>query len=253
MTFIHQSASAVPVSGRLPPKIFNTNRPIVVHKTNISSTDIDPKENCPLHNKPHPLKKCRTFRNKSIDDRKAFLKQKGICFRCLSSVSHIAKDCKASIICSECESIGHDTAMHPSTPVQPAKSPPLLHENGGEGEGDSYASDVRTSCTEVCGTGHWGRSCAKICLAKVFSEHSKHKAFKAYIILDDQSNRSLARSEFFELFGVEDKPLQYHLRTCSGIMKTYGRKAERYQLESLDGKVTIPLPPLLECPEIPNN
>lgn len=143
--------------------------------------------------------------------------------------------------------------MHPGPPLQPTKAPPLPQENGGEGEDDSNVTNVRTSCTEVCGLGQWGRSCSKICLAKVFPEHSKHKAIKAYVILDDQSNRFLARPEFFELFGVEDKPLPYHLRTCSGIMETYGRKAEGFQIESLDGKVVISLPPLLECLEIPNN
>lgn len=52
---------------------------------------------------------------------------------------------------------------------------------------------------------------------------------------------------------MENKPLLYHLRTCSGIIETYGRKAEGFQIESLDGKALISFPALLECPEIPNN
>ena len=131
----------------------NTNKPITVHKTDVSTINNDPNKNCPLHDKPHPLKKCRTFRNKSIDDRKAFLKQKGICFKCCSSTSHVTKDCKSSVKCFECEGTYHDAAMHP-----------------------------------------------------------------------------LARPEFFELFAVENKLLLYHLRTCSGIMETYGRKAEGFQI-----------------------
>lgn len=67
------------------------------------------------------------------------------------------------------------------------------------------------------------------------------------------SNRFLARTEFFELFRVESKPFLYHLRTCSGIIKTYGKRAEGFQIESLEGKVFNSLPPLLECTEIPNN
>ncbi|KAL3977608.1 alcohol-forming fatty acyl-CoA reductase [Sarotherodon galilaeus] len=253
-SFIRQSNSANPTKPeRLPMKSFNTNKSITVHKTHVSTINNDPNKNCPLHNKPHPLKKCRTFRNKSIDDRKAFLKQKGICFKCCSSTSHVAKDCKSSVKCLECESIYHDAAMHPGPQPQLTKAPPPPQENGGEGEDDSNVTDVRTSCTEVCGPGQWGRSCSKICLANVYPKHSKQKAIKAYVILDDQSNRSLARPEFFELFGVENKPLLYHLRTCSGVIETYGRKAEGFQIESLDGNVLIPLPPLLECPEISNN
>lgn len=252
-SFIHQSSGTNPTKPeRLPVKSFNTNKSITVHKTEVSTINNDPNKNCPLHNKPHPLKKCRTFRYKSIDDRRAFLKQKGICFKCCSSSSHVAKDCKSSVKCLECESTNHDAAMHPGPLLQPTKAPPLPQENGGEGE-DSNVTDVRTSCTEVCGPGQWGRSCSKICLAKIYPEHSRHEAVKAYVILDDQSNRSLARPEFFELFNVENKPLSYHLRTCSGIMETCGRKAEGFQIESLDGKVLISLPPLLECLQIPNN
>ena len=143
--------------------------------------------------------------------------------------------------------------MHPGPQPQPTKAPPPLQDNGGEGDDGSNVTDVRTSCTEVCGSGQWGRSCSKICLTMVYPKDSKHKAMKAYVILDDQSNHSLAKPEFFELFGVENKPLLYHLRTCSGIMETYGRKADGFQIESLDGKALISLPPLLECPEIPNN
>ncbi|XP_047447617.1 uncharacterized protein LOC125012056 [Mugil cephalus] len=253
-SFIRQSSGVnLTKPERSPVKSFNTNKPVTVHKTDVSTINNDPNKNCPLHDKPHPLKKCRTFRNKSIDDRKAFLKQKGICFKCCSSTSHVAKDCKSSVKCFECESTYHDAAMHPGPQPQPIKAPPPLQVNGGEGEDGSNVTDVRTSCTEVCGSGQWGRSCSKICLTMVYPKDSKHKAIKAYVILDDQSNRSLARPEFFELFDVEDKPLLYHLRTCSGIMETYGRKAEGFQIESLDGKALISLPPLLECPEIPNN
>nr|XP_054593728.1 uncharacterized protein LOC129160752 [Nothobranchius furzeri] len=236
---------------RLPVKSFNTTKSITVHKTDVSTFNNDPSQNCPLHNKPHPLKKCRTFRNKPIEDRKAFLKQKGVCFKCCSSTSHVAKDCNSSVKCLVCESIHHDTAMHPGSQPQFTKAPPPPQENGGEREDHSGVADVTTSCTEVCGPGQWGRSCSKICLAKVYPKRSKQKAIKAYVILDDQSNRSLARPEFFELFGVENKPLLYHLRTCSGIIETYGRKAEGFQIESLDCKVLIPLPALLECSEIP--
>ncbi|KAL1280078.1 hypothetical protein QQF64_014678 [Cirrhinus molitorella] len=78
-------------------------------------------------------------------------------------------------------------------------------------------------------------------------------AIKAYVTLEDQSNCSLARPEFFKLFNVESEQFSYHLRTCSGIIETSGKKAEGFQIESLDGKVLISLPPLIECYEIMNN
>ncbi|XP_061762157.1 uncharacterized protein LOC133556345 [Nerophis ophidion] len=52
------------------------------------------------------------------------------------------------------------------------------------------------------------------------------------------------------MFNVDSKPITYHLRTCSGLVEAHGREAEGFQIESLDGKVLISLPTLLE---IPNN
>lgn len=253
-SFFHSGISTNAMkSDKSPAKILNANNPITVRKTDVCTGNNDFDKNCPIHNKPHPLDKCRAFRNKPIADRKAFLKQKGICFKCCSSMSHIAKNCRSAVKCSECESTNHNAAMHPGSLPYPNKPPPPPQENGGEREGNPDVTNVRTGCTEVCGLSRWGRSCAKICLAKIYPKNCKHKAIKAYVILDEQSNRSLARPEFFELFSVESKPFMYHLRTCSGITEARGRKAEGFQIESLDGKVLIPLPPLLECAEIPNN
>ncbi|XP_037617247.1 uncharacterized protein LOC119483203 [Sebastes umbrosus] len=253
-SFIYQGSTTMPIKpDKSFSRNFNTNKPISVHKTDLSTTNDDPNKNCPLHNKPHPLKKCRTFRYKLLDDRKAFLKEKGICFKCCSSISHFAKDCRSSVKCSECDSTSHDAAMHPGPSPQTVKAPPPSQENGGEGEDRSNTTVVRTSCTEVCGPGQWSRSCSKICLAKLYLKGSEDMAIKAYVILDDQSNRSLARPEFFELFNVKSKPFSYHLRTCSGIVETSGKKAEGFQVESMDGKVLISLPPLIECLEIPIN
>uniref|UniRef100_A0A8C5PN57 1-acyl-sn-glycerol-3-phosphate acyltransferase delta n=1 Tax=Leptobrachium leishanense TaxID=445787 RepID=A0A8C5PN57_9ANUR len=87
--------------------------PVAVHKTNISSQrftesqledrDSDPTKFCPLHKMPHPLQKCRAFRTKTIQERKAFLKENNICFKCCSSSTHFAKDCKSSKVLAKKE------------------------------------------------------------------------------------------------------------------------------------------------------
>lgn len=186
-SFIHQGNNATFAKSERPTvKNFSSSKPITVHKTDVSTVTNDPSKYCPVHNKPHPLKKCRTFRNKTLVERKAFLKEKGICFKCCSSISHLTKDCKYPVKCSECDSSYHDAVMHPDTLPQTTKGPPPPQENGGEGEDHSDVSDVTTSCTEVCGKGQWGRSCSKICLAKIYPKGFKDEAIKVYVILDDK-------------------------------------------------------------------
>lgn len=252
--FLNASGSSVKVES---PYLKSTKNPIAVHKTNFSpaesSTSSDPNKSCPIHAKPHPLKKCKAFRAKDLQDRKAFLKERGFCFKCCGSNSHVAKDCTAVVKCSECDSTKHVSAMHPGPPPQ-TTAPVTSSQNGGEGEeGNDSREVVSSSCTEVCGAGQVGRSCSKICLAKVYHKGSPDRAIKAYIVLDDQSNRSLATSSFFDLFNVQSKPYPYLLRTCSGTEETFGRRAEDFMVKALDGKVTIPLPPLIECNDLPDN
>ncbi|XP_059835207.1 plectin-like [Hypanus sabinus] len=239
--------------GRSSSNVFNIDKPVSVLKTEALTTNNDPGEYCPLHNKPHPLKACRMFREKPLEERTALLKEKRICFRCCSSTSHLARECTIAVKCPECDSTDHVGAMHPGLSPQTDSAPSPPQQDGGEGKAHSRLTAVSTNCTEVCGQAQSSRSCSKICLTKVYPKGAKDKAIKAYVILDDQSNRSLVSPEFFKLFNIESERFPYYLKTCSGNMETQGRKAEGIQIKSLDGKVVICLPPLLECNEIMNN
>jgi len=58
------------------------------------------------------------------------------------------------------------------------------------------------TCTQVCEEGLSAIVCAKICLVSVFPNGCREESKRMYAILDEQSNRSLARSEFFEVFDL---------------------------------------------------
>lgn len=154
--FLNASGSSVKAESSQPK---STKKLIAVHKTNVSpaesSTSSDPNKNCPIHAKPHPLKKCKAFRAKDLQDRKAFLKERGFCFKCCGSNSHVAKDCTAVVKCSECDSTKHVSAMHPGPPSQ-TTAPVTLSQNGREGEANNSREVVSSSCTEVCGEGQFG-------------------------------------------------------------------------------------------------
>ena len=234
-------------------------RPMIsVKKTEIAqcteSTDTseDPDRECPLHRKPHPLRKCRSFRSKPLDERKAYLKEKNICFKCCASSKHQAKNCPTKVTCKECQSERHNTALHPGPPSD-IKPPPEGEQHGGEPEPSPPQVSATTLCTEVCGEQRSPRSCAKICLAKVYPAGQREKAIKLYAVMDEQSNQSLARSDFFDVFGVNKVTEAYTLKTCSGVLEISGRKAKDFMIESIDGHIKVPLPPMLECDMIPED
>ncbi|XP_056377073.1 uncharacterized protein LOC130273782 isoform X1 [Hyla sarda] len=212
----------------------------------------EPDKICLIHNKPHPLRKCRSFRSKTLEERKAYLKDNHICFRCCSSIQHLAKDCTKTIKCTECNSDKHLSALHPGPPPWKQEVPATQEDHGGE-QGESTTPAVTSKCTEICTEQGRPRSCSKICLVKVYPAGFREKAIKMYTVLDEQSNRSLAKTEFFDLFGDKGSPTPYTLKTCSGVVETTGRRASNYIIESLDGKTKVTLPTLIECDEIPND
>ncbi len=79
---------------------------------------LDPGQWCVVHRKSHPINQCCVFRAKPIEERRALLKQHNICYRCVASNSHMAKNCKAAIKCSKCQSDKHTSALHVGVPPE---------------------------------------------------------------------------------------------------------------------------------------
>lgn len=95
---------------------------VTIHRTSamVRSSDNtekrteDPNMTFPIHRKPHPLRNCKGFSAMLYKDRKKLLKNKGICFHCCTSATHLARDSDVKISCTECLSERHVTALHPS-------------------------------------------------------------------------------------------------------------------------------------------
>ncbi|XP_039870639.1 uncharacterized protein LOC120723317 [Simochromis diagramma] len=241
-----------------------SNRQVIsVHKTDIPTDTSSPQNSyskpiespdkvCPIHKKPHPLKRCKSFRAKPIDERKSFLKENRICFKCCGSTQHLARDCRVQIKCMDCGSDRHLAVLHPGPPPAPAESSGADKDDGGETQ-DSANASVVSKCTEVCGDADSAHSYSKISPVLVYPEGEKEQARKMYAVLDEQSNKSLAKSQFFELFNIKTRSETYKLRTCSGLSDNVGRTAVNFMIESMDGKVKLPLPNLIECDMIPDD
>lgn len=155
---LYTSTNQVSMKSEKPAR-YSSKTPVTVYKTDVSSEASDhqtkpsktkvenPDRNCPIHNKSHPLKKCRGFRYKTLDERKSYLKDNGICFRCCGSTQHRAKDCKVSIKCSECDSDRHLAALHPGPAPTNTDTATAETEHGGE---SLSGWEKRESCQNVC-------------------------------------------------------------------------------------------------------
>ena len=179
----------------------------------------DPDKQCPLHNKPHQLRKCRSFRNKMLDERKVFLREKHICFNCCASSTHVAKDCDRPVLCQECK-IDKPSAVHLGPTPWKVDAYVSTVDHGGEQQLLQAIPSITSKCTEICGSGNTSNSCSKICLALVCPAGQIDRAMTTYIVLDEESNRFLGGTKFFEHFGIKDAGLRYTIKTFSGVMET---------------------------------
>lgn len=149
------------------------------------------------------------------------------------------------------------TALHPGPALKEANEEAITPKDYG-GESGSMSEDAgdteaKSLCTRLCGKGFSGKSCSKICLVNVYPQGHHDKSQRMYVILDDQSNVSLARTEFFDAFDITGPSVPYILTTCAGVINMTGRRAHGYVVEPLAGEISIPLPTLIECNNVPNN
>lgn len=119
-------------------------------------------------------------------------------------------------------------------------------QNGGvesQGNSEEVRKEVNSKCTKVCGQQCGGKSCSKICLANVYINGQPEVKIRAYIVINDQSNCSLAKSELFYKLNVQGETFTYTLQTCASQSEVEGRRARSVVVESLDG-VQIIFPPV---------
>ena len=182
---------------------------------------------CLIHKTPHSLEDCRVFRSKTFDEKKKFISENKLCFRCLSE-DHMIRECKI-----------------------PAKK---FDRKGGEKLNQVQKQEsVESRCTELCGEHVRGKSCAKIVLVHVYKKDKPDNYVSCYAIVDEQSNRTLAKPELFSSLNINGEEIEYSLSSCSGISLKRGRKTNNLIVECIDGSAHYELPTVIECPDIPCN
>ncbi|XP_062566124.1 uncharacterized protein LOC134228483 [Saccostrea cucullata] len=222
---------------------FSVKKTGVTETTGCSSV----QKKCPIHGMGHTLNECKAFRKKSIRERKQFLREQNLCYKCCESDTHVFKSCNVSVKCTECGSVHHPTALH-----RPPDSQATPEQNGGErilkgGE------QILSKCTAVCGAHFQGRSCAKAVLVNVYPKDDPEKCLTLYALIDDQSNATLAKPELFDFMGVPNSQAHFFtLTSCAGRVQKSGRRISNLMVATMDGSVVMEMPTITECDEISN-
>ncbi len=226
-----------------------------------TQVETDPSRSCFIHGTSHALHDCRAFQKKSINERKQLLLKNKVCFKCCASTSHRARDCTLSVKCSICNSDRHLFAMH----IGQANKSNSRPQYGGEDAENQHqqptndastavteVAEVTNACTSICGAVPGGRSCSKICKFNVLNDVIGD-SMTVYAVIDDQSNSTLAKPELLDKLNITSNPVTYKMKTCGGVSAITGRSTNSLSVSTCDGGVSIKLPYVRECSNIPDN
>lgn len=86
----------------------------------------------------------------------------------------------------------------------------------------------------------------KICLITFHPKGEPDKSLNVCAILNNQSNRSLGRSEFFVLFNLKTTEFPYTLRMCVRASEMSRRQAMVFIAHPLDASLSVQLPTLID-------
>jgi len=165
---------------------------------------------CPLCSEHHFLWRCTKFMKASVKERLTIASNARLCFNCLRSKSHIAKDCTSQ---GRCKVDGckrrHNSLLHytsrPASPTQDTET----HDTG------NHTAPV-TTITSTATLQNSRKARLKVVPVEVTSTNLKSKVIHTYAFLDDGSNATLCTNRLMKKLGIQGEKEQMQISTIFG-------------------------------------
>ena len=149
----------------------------------------------------HQLHACSKFTEKSLVERRNYIKEKKLCYGCLKT-GHSAKDCRHRHFCETCKG-KHPTALHDDNHVKEKSSPEARISQGPAATSLSVASEGSSNTSMVIPV--W-----------VSSKNNPTVEKLVYALLDTQSDTTFIDQEVSDSLDADKRPVRLRLTTMSG-------------------------------------
>ena len=198
---------------------------------------------CVLCKKSHDLDDCRIFLAKSLLERKAFIKEKNLCFACFGS-NHISKKCKHRKKCKVCSKF-HPTSLHGDI-GKPTHSKPNEGSNctiSEQPNGDQQGAQTIHSATVSLNNTGQGSKCSMIVPVYVSHSEEPNNERLVYALLDTQSDSTFILEETCHALGVKGTKTRLSLSTMYASDKVVASsKVKGLAVRGISGGPRILLP-----------
>lgn len=217
-----------------------------------SSINVASKSVCVVCKKSHDVESCKMFLRKSLDERKSFLKEKGLCFGCLSE-GHISKYCKKRRKCNKCSKF-HPSCLHIGQNVDTNKE-----SNGvlrSDNQNTAVASNDKGSHS---GSSFFNRSTSTSLCSMVVPVYLSHRDTPSnerlvYALLDTQSDTTFALESTCQALGLSGADVKLSLSTMFAENKVVdSQRIQGLMVRGINSDEKVSLPDTYTRSIIPAN
>ncbi|XP_065081187.1 uncharacterized protein LOC135703790 [Ochlerotatus camptorhynchus] len=221
-------------------------------KANAATTPTQQELRCDFCSSNHFTYKCPSFKNLSISQRFALVREKNICFNCLR-VGHRSTECNSNKTCFKCQK-KHHTMLHEESPMQdvaaqrnsasqPAITPPMA--SGSSEVSSSSSSEPSGSKLPACNHSQAVKT-VMLLTAVVNVRDRNGGVIPCRTLLDNGSQVNLISESMVNRLGLERKPVCIPI-TGIGASKTYARDIILAEVQSRINNFTMEI----ECLVVP--
>ena len=211
---------------------------------------------CGGNHLPH---KCGELSRKSIDERLALVRSKGLCFGCLKR-GHQSKNCRARLNCEKCGK-QHPTPLHDptykersvnqNTPESSRSDSAHSHQASSEVANDDRDSNLNVSvCSAISGRDMVTNSL--IIPVYVFRKGHPELKVKVYALLDDASDTTFIKTVVKDKLGIPGVNSKLILSTMLGSEEITVCRVDGLVVERIDQRVQVELPRTYSRDQIPS-
>ena len=190
---------------------------------------------CLCQKKNHELESCRIFLRKPVEERKAFVKDKKLCYGCLG-FNHVSKRCRTRKKCETCNKL-HPTCLHGD------KKPQEVQGNVSK-ESAQGVSSHSTSLKSVCFMNHGSCNMSAMILPVYVSHENDPSSERlVYALLDSQSDTSFILEKTCDSLGVTGVDVKLSLSTMFAENKMVeSQKIKGLSVRGFNQSLRLPLP-----------
>ena len=201
--------------------------------------------------KGHKLYTCATFQKLPVKERSNWVKNKRLCYKCLSS-KHTTKECKRTSTCtvSGCTGTYHHTLLHSFISRKSNES------TSNESDSASHSAKRMQNDKPECSSNTNAVTCAQasdnvyLCVVPV-KVHYKGRTALTYAFLDQGSTHSFCDKKLVTTLGILGQRQDLKLQTLGNPASTHHGLTFSLNVASLEGNTSITLPKVFSLDDIP--